>query len=405
MLARKNLAVLGTSAVLSIALFTSCGTQTAPSNVDHAKVMQEARSKLVTEISDSMDKNMDGETAGSLTGNAMTPMGTVSFKADVSGMQAKTSADMMDSAYKIGLNFDADLASLGKTTGELSLEMRQLATMFYATIAKLTATSDNADLKAQIDAYLPLVSMYTGKWFKLDLAELAKSTGKEAAMLGGSNMKLMKEMASLLKDYEIFERVETMPMENGMYVYKVKPNSAELVKLVKAITIKSNPDKIITAPDEDNLKIFFDTLGDSRITHLLYIDSKDNTYKKLTSKGTITNGDKSTDISFEASSKEVGKSMINLMLTMKEGSISLAANLGKTTGDVTFLVDAPTQKVKIDIKGQATFKEGKPTITAPESAEDLMGILGGLLGKATTTPAVDMNAGKGDETAPTGEPQ
>ena len=405
MLASKKLAVLGTSAVLSIALFTSCGTQTAPSNVDHAKVMQEARAKLVTEISDSIDKNMEGETSGTLTGNAMTPMGSVTFKGDVSSMQAKTSADMSNSAIKLGLTFDADLSSLGKTKGELSLEMRQLEKMFYATIAKLSATSDNADLKAKIDQVMPMVSMYTGKWFKLDLAELAKTTGKESPFMAGSDMKLMKEITALIKDYEIFERVETMPMENGMYVYKVKPNSAELVKLVKAISLKSDPSATMTATDEANMKTAFDALGDSRITHLLYIDSKDNTYKKLVSKGTITNGDKSTDVAFEASSKEPGKSMINLTLTMKEGSISLTANLGKTAGDFAFLVDAPSQKVKIDVKGQATFKEGKPTITAPESAEDLMGLIGGMMGAAATAPAVDMNAGKGDETVPTGEPQ
>lgn len=382
---KKTLAVL---AMASMVVLSSCGA--VPTNEDPAAIMKEARSNLVSEVNASVDKDSSGSSMLNFDGTASANGMSITFNGSTDAKSAFEN-NSPASSLLLKLNAAVDAGSLGKSTGVVELEIRQIAKMIYGNLMKAEASSDNAQLDSQIKQGLALVSLYSGKWFQLDQSVLEQMSGASTAVQA-INKEEVKAIIAELNNHEIFTLEEKLAPVDGNYAYKVRLNADGIASLVKAISTKTNSATTFTDADLADVKSAVEAINNEKsITHTLYIDATTKKYKKFESKGTVEkNGNKTTVSSvIEAPKTEAIKWSLAIDSTNSASNTSgnvkldLSAMDGKTTGKISMNIPDGSSTVTATINLNGTYNKNKVTIEAPANATDLTQMLGGM---AATTP-------------------
>ena len=393
---RSRGTVLALGALLALTL-TSCGQQ-VNTNVDHSAVLKEARTNFANDFIAKMLKESNGTTTGnlSLAANAGAS-GSLKLDGTLTAQSAE-SADKKDTQASVDLTLkgDADVVSLGgKVNANLGLGIKYLNKTIYLQLKDASATSDNANLKAMADQYLGIAKQYTGTWFKFNPEELAAASGASSAKVSTMDVEQVKKVIGLLKDYEPFTIMEALPPENGMYVYKIKPNSEELVKLMKAVMMQADSTQTMTEQQAQELKSAFDALANPGITHKLYIDAQTKKYKKLMSEGTVKAEKTGSDVTIKSqlsSEKDMNYAWtlsVKGTSTDSKSPVELSLDLKSNDGEGSFKASlkgeaTPGMPLTVDLTATSKFKAETVKVEAPAQSTDIMQLLGGAAGAGTS---------------------
>ncbi len=389
---KKSLALL---ALASMLVLTSCGA--VPTNEDPTAIMKEARSNLVTELTSSIDKDPNGTSLINFEGTASASGITATFNGSTDAKSAYEN-DTANSSVLFKLNAAAEVPTLGNVSGALEAELRTFGQKLYMKLASISAESANAELDAQIKQMLPLVSMYSAKWFKIDQETLAQMSEAGSAAVQSLNKDEVKALIAELNNHEIFTLEEKLAPANGNFAYKVRLNADGIASLIQAVNARTNPTTPLTEADlqeiKDNVATFNNEKG---LTHTLYIDAASKKYKKFETTGTVE-GTTITSV-LEAPKAEAMKWVASIESTdsttntTQSVKIDLSSMDGKTTGKI--LVDIPgASPVKADISINGTYNKNKVAIEEPTDATDLTETLGSNL----NTPATATGAAMQDTT-------
>ncbi|MFN7160858.1 MAG: hypothetical protein ACK4NC_04600 [Candidatus Gracilibacteria bacterium] len=391
----KNIYKIATGSVLTLSLVfvTSCGQ---PPKADSNSVLTDARTNFANYITGNFATDMhlseSGQSKGTFTANITSESDKLNAKVNGTfdgSQQAVQSGTGMTLNSQVGLNLSANVDSTSfKGEGKLDAELRVLGEKLYVVLNDLTVNSADQAIQTNFDSQIkPFLTLYSKKWFFLDLVALGGSSAQvkiDAAAYA--------KIAEQVKAKELFDVVSELPSEEGMYVYRVKPNK-EGVKalLTTAATVLKTP----SMPSDEEMNKLVDDLSAENITHKLYI-SADKEYKKFVTTGTITEGTDVSDINSTINSKKRGDIEWTLVNSTKSNGSedAITLHLEKTGDKYAAKVDAKMgsskSTVALDANGDFTKKDTK--IEAPTDAQDIMGLAAALYGmnsSSTTAPATD----------------
>lgn len=379
--------VLAASA-MTLLMLSSCGQPPLNQDADPAQVLKDARANFVTAASSMAEKTASGTEKGTLEANLVNPDAT----ADLNGSYEfnMNSQNQIDATVNLGGTVSS--SATGKIDAEASVGVRLLETTLYANLMNLKATAEQAVLQSEIDTYLQAANLFSNKWLQFDLIELIGATEEEAAALkeamSKDNLELTKMAIAKLNDHEIFTVQEKLETEDGMYVYKVIPNKAEVTALLEEVmTAYGTPATPETLADIEQI---LDALASENVTHKLYIDG-DNNYRKFVSTGNITSPEVNATITSTMTfDKDLnGTWVLDVKANNPAGSenftLMLNAENKNLDGSFDISFDAPFMNTTFKLQLDSSFKSGTPEVEVPADAVDFTQIMGGAPVSATGT--------------------
>lgn len=387
---------LGSTLALTLVFVTSCGQ---PPKADSNSVLSGARNNFATYFAGNFSKDMhfteSGQSKGTFTANITSENEKLNAKINGTfdgSQEAVQSGTGTALNSQVGLSVSANVDSNSfKGEGKIDAELRVLGEKLYAVINDVTFKSADAAVQAQFDNQIKqMVSLYSKKWFFLDLAAAG---GKSQVKVDAA---AYAKIAEQVKSKEIFDIVSELPSEDGMYVYRVKPNKDATKALITTIaTVLETPNM----PTEEDMNKLVDDLSADNITHKLYISSNQE-YKKLVTTGTITEGSDTADINSTLNSKKSGDlewTLTNTTKTTGGAEDSVTLHLEKTGDKYAVKVDAKMGSTKstIAVDGNGDFTKKDTKVEIPADAQDIMALAAALYGASSgagasstaTTPA------------------
>jgi len=376
--------LFGAGAVISSLLLTSCGGPDI-SNVDHDEVMKTARENLVKEFIAELDNPQTGTGDYTIDGKVDSPLGGGSLSGSMS-VAANAADENINVSIAADGKIDVNLGPMGAGNASFGGEMRILDEVVYMMLKDLSAESDDEMIMASFNEALAGAALITGQWFMIDpeserLSELGIDAGELSSLETSTNIEQNKDLVRLLEKYQIFDRVEVLPVEGGNYVYKVNPNPEGLTSLLRDITLMTNPDMEISENEFEQMKTQLGALVNDDVSHKLYIDMESNTYKKLVTTAELA---PSEGITFKLDMTMESKKEKELNFDLKvlgenklvEQNFTLTANYkgDMKNDDFNFKFDFPDQDMMASFTMKGSFEEGNPTIEAPADAKDFLEI-------------------------------
>lgn len=375
--------------MLSLVFVTSCGQ---PPKADSNSVLTDARTNFANYITGNFSTDMhlseSGQSKGTFTANITSESDKLTAKVNGTfdgSQQAVQSGTGTALNSQVGLDLSANVDSTSfKGEGKLGAELRILGEKLYIVLNDLTVNSADQAIQTSFDSQIkPFLTLYSKKWFFVDLATL--SGGKAQVKIDSA---AYAKIAEQVKAKELFDVVSELPSEDGMYVYRVKPNKEGVKALLTTVaTVLETP----SMPTEEDMNKLVDDLSAENITHKLYI-SADKEYKKFVTTGTITEGTDTADINSTLSSKKKGDIDWTLMNSTKSNGAEDAVTLHiEKTGDkYAVKVDAKmgSSKSTVTFDANGDFTKKDTTIEVPADSQDLMGLAAALYGMGSA-PAAD----------------
>ncbi len=369
-------------------LLTSCGAPAVDTSLSSDTVLSNARSTFVAETTAAIEKKSEGTGTLSLKGD-IDAMAIAGAKGTIA-MDATTMINNKDDDQQVSADMTLNIAltesPVGAATGKLAANLVGTAKDIYLKVSELSVDIANEQIKAQIEAMLTQTKPYIGDWYQLS-QEALQEQGGSAVTLQTFTLADLKMLMETYKDTQVFDVKETLPTENGMYVYKVGLRSEGVITLLEKFFEISKAPVDISTEEKANIAEAIAAINNSPMEMMVYVDAKNMRFSKLSIKGVMTEGSSSFDIAFEASSSSTDKADLSFTVKgMNDGAelVNVAImgkmNNNKNTGTMTLkTVDGPS----LDLSFEGSFEKKSVTIETPENAIDLTTLLGGL-----TTPAV-----------------
>lgn len=390
MFVMKNLTkvALGSTLAMTLVFVSSCGQ---PPKADSKSVLSDARSSLAAYLTTDFSKDMhtadSGQSKGTFTATVTSDTDHLDAKitGTIDGSQEVVKTGTGSSLNsQIALNASANIKSTSFTgEGKLDTELRVLGEKLYVVLNDISVKSGDQTIQDKFDKEVkPFITLYNKKWFFLDLAAL--SGGKAQVKIDNA---AYAKIAEQLKSKELFDVVSELPSEDGMYVYRVKPNKEGIKALMLTIsTILETP----TQPTDADMSKLIDDLSAENITHKLYV-STNKEYKKLVTTGTITEGTNTVTIGSTFNSKKKGDIEWTLTNTTKatSGEDNITIHVEKAGEKYTAKVDAKMGSTKsaFSIDANADFVKKDAKIETPDNAQDIMGLAAALYGMNSASSA------------------
>lgn len=368
---KTKLLIVGTLGAL---MLTSCGT-TVDTSKSSDEVLSAARNNFVTEMQETIKDRAEGSSSGTLSGKVSSTSADMPLEATFSfgnNSKVKSTEDSQEAMADVMINADVTKSPFGPLKANGELKLISAAKNIYLQLTSLDATSDDATMSANITPLLTQIKPFLEDWYQISLDQLEALNPNGGARVNNLTLSDLQKLLDSIKDTKIFTVKDTLPAENGMYVYKVGLEADGALAMIEQFLAISNAPATLTDDDKNQVKAAITALNNSPLELTLYVDAGSMRYAKLTAKGSFTaenNASIDVDSSLESSAK--GKSKIAAKVTGKQDdkemmNLNLDLNIDGTkekgTMDLT-ITDLLTFHLDID----GDFKKENVTIDLPQN--------------------------------------